>query len=98
MGTHFGKAYKTTYCIMTELIVRRALWQIPETSKKLSVVRQKNQLASCGDTIASSGFMYINFNLTFSILRVLGWHGASERRYTRFLYYWQKSARSPAEC
>ena len=56
---------------MTELIIRRVLQQIPETSKKLSIVRQKNQLASCGEIIASSGSMYVNFELTFSILRVI---------------------------
>ncbi len=54
---------------MIELIIGRALWQIPETSKKLSVVRQRNQLASCGDIVASSGYMYMNLNVTFWILR-----------------------------
>ena len=72
MGTHSGKAHKTTYCTMTELIICRVLQQIPETSRKLSIVRQKNELASCGDIIASSGSMYKNFKLTFSILRVIG--------------------------
>ena len=98
MGANFGNAHKTTYCIMTELNIRRVLWQTPETSEKLSVVRQKNQLASCGDIVASSDYMYMNFDLTFSILRVIGWNQASERRYARLLYHWQKVTRSQAEC
>ena len=63
---------------MTELIICRVLRQIPETSKKLSIVRQKNQLASCGDTVTSSGYMYIIFQPHFRLcVREIGWHQAS---------------------
>lgn len=43
---------------MTELILCRVLLQIPETSEKLSIVRQKSQLANCGDIVASSGYVH----------------------------------------
>ena len=98
MGTHFGKAHKIRYCTVTKLIIRRVLQQIPGTSEKLSIVRQKNQLASCGDIVASFGYMYMDFIIPFSIVRVRGWHEASEMRYTKFSNYWQKATRSKAEC